>query len=69
MKDELGGKVVTEFASSRSETYSYLTEDSDGKNNISKRTKKCVIKRKLKFEDSKNYLEATHFDNKKIPRK
>ena len=39
MKDELGGKVVTEFVSSRSETYSYLTEDSDDKNNISKRTK------------------------------
>ena len=67
MKDELGGKVVTEYVSS--ETYSYLTEDSDDKNNISKRTKKCVIKRKLKFEDSKNYLEATHFENKKMPRK
>ena len=26
MKDELGGKVVTEFVSSRPETYSYLTE-------------------------------------------
>ena len=69
MKYELGGQIVTVFATSRPETYSYLTEDSDDKNNIPKRTKKCAIKGKLKFEDSKNYLEATHFENKKIPRK
>ena len=27
-------------------------------------TKKCVIKRKLKFENYKNYLEATQLENK-----
>ena len=26
--------------------------------------KKCVIKRKLKFENYKNCLEATHLENK-----
>ena len=31
---------------------------------ISKRTKKCVIKRKLKFEDYKNCLEVTQLENK-----
>ena len=29
-----------------------------------KRTKKCVIKRKLKFEDYINCLEATQLENK-----
>ena len=29
-----------------------------------KSTKKCVIKRKLKFEDYKNCLEATQIENK-----
>ena len=29
-----------------------------------KETKKCVIKRKLKFENYKNCLAATQFDNK-----
>ena len=29
-----------------------------------KGTKKCVIKRKLKFENNKNCLEATQLDNK-----
>ena len=28
------------------------------------RHKKCVIKRKLKFENTKNCLEATQLDNK-----
>ena len=32
MKDELGGKIITEFVTLRPKTYSYLTED--------KRTKK-----------------------------
>ena len=29
-----------------------------------KGTKKCVIKRKLKYENYKNYLEATKLENK-----
>ena len=31
-----------------------------------KRYKKCVIKRKLKFEDYKNCLQASQLENKKI---
>ena len=35
------------------------TEDKRAKN-----TKACVIKRKLKFQNYKNCLEATHLENK-----
>ena len=34
------------------------------KNKKGKGKKKCVIKRKLKFENYKNCLEATHLENK-----
>ena len=50
MKDELGGKIMTEFAALRPKTYSYLMDDGiSGKK--AKGTKKCVIKRILKFKD------------------
>ena len=55
MKDELGGKIMTEFAALRPKTYSYLTDDC--KEDIkAKGTKKCVIKRRLKFNDYKDCL-------------
>ena len=53
MKDELGGKIITEFAALRPKTYSYLMDD--GKNDKkAKGTKKCVIKTILKFNDYKD---------------
>ena len=63
MKDELGGKIMKEFAALRAKTCSYLTENS-GENKNAKGTKEYVIKRKLKFEDYKNCLEATQLENK-----
>ena len=39
MKDELGGKLMTEFAALRRKTYSYLINDDDG-NKKAKGTKK-----------------------------
>ena len=53
MKDELGGKIMTEFVVLRPKTYSYLTDDfvEDKK---AKGTKTCVIKRRLKFNDYKD---------------
>ena len=55
MKDELGGKIITEFVTLRPKTYSYLTDDSkDDKK--AKGTKKCVIKKMIKFDDYKKCL-------------
>ena len=66
IKDELYGKIMTELAASRPKAYSYLTDDSD-KNKKAKKKKKsakrCVMKRKLKFEYYRYYLEATHLQN------
>ena len=55
MKDELGGKIVTEFVALRPKTYSYLTDDGK-EDKKAKGTKKCVIKRMIKFNDYKNCL-------------
>ena len=55
MKDELGGRVITEFVALRPKTYSYLTDDCK-EDRKAKGTKKCVIKRMIKFDDYKNCL-------------
>ena len=63
MKDELGGKIMTKFVGLGAKTYGYLIDDSSGYKKA-KGTKKCVIKRKIIFENYKNCLEATQLDNK-----
>ena len=55
MKDELGGEIITEFVTLRSKTYSYLTDDSK-EDKKAKGTKKCVIKKMIKFDDYKKCL-------------
>ena len=55
MKDELGGKIITEFVTLRPKTYSYLIDDCK-EDKKAKGTKKCVIKRMIKFNDYKNCL-------------
>ena len=63
IKDELGGKIMTKFVELRAKTYSYLIDDvSEDKK--AKITKKCVTKRKLKFENYKNCFEAIQLENK-----
>ena len=55
MKDELGGHVIKEFVGLRPKTYSYLTDDCK-EDKKAKGTKKCVIKRELKFNNYKDCL-------------
>ena len=63
MKDELGKKIMTEFVGPRAKTYSNLIADgSEDEKGIG--IKKSAIKRKLKFENYKNCLEATKLENK-----
>ena len=58
-KEGFGGKIMIKFVGLRVKYYSYGSEDKKVKD-----TKKHVIKRKLKFENFKNYLEATQLENK-----
>ena len=55
MKDELGGKIITEFVTLRPKTYLYLTDDGK-EDKKAKGTKKYVIKRMIKFNNYKNCL-------------
>ena len=55
MKDELGGKIITEFVTLRLKTYSFLTDD-DKEDKKAKGTKKCIIKKMIKFNDYKKCL-------------
>ena len=44
MKDELGGKIITEFVTLKPKTYSFLTDDGK-EDKKAKGTKKCIIKK------------------------
>ena len=55
MKDELGGGIITEFVALRPKTYSYTTDEFIEMKKA-KGTKKCIIKKMLKFEDYKKCL-------------
>ena len=55
MKNELEGKIMTEFVALRLKTYSYLMDD-DSESKKAKITKKCVIKKVLKFNDYKGFM-------------
>ena len=63
MKDELGGGIITEFVALRPKTYSYITNDFNELKKA-KGTKKCVVKKMLRFDDYKNCL----FTNSKVLR-
>ena len=55
MKDELGGKINTEFVTLRPKTYSFLTDDGK-EDKKAKGTKKCIIKKMIKFNDYRKCL-------------
>ena len=62
-KDELGGKIMKEFCTLRAKRYAYLLED-DSEQKKAKGTKKCMIKRRIMFENYKDTL----FNDKTILR-
>ena len=63
MKDRLGGKIMKKYVGLRAKTNSCLIDDGS-EDKKAKGTQKCVIKRKLKFENYKNCSEATQIENK-----
>ena len=73
MKDELGGKIMTEFVAIRAKMYAYRKIDKGVEEKRCKGTKKCVVSEGLTFEDYKACLfdgeticrEQILFENKK----
>ena len=63
MKDELGGKIMAKFAGLPEKTYCYFIDDSS-EDKKANGTKRCVIKRNLKFKNYKTCLDATQLNNK-----
>ena len=57
MKDGLGRKIMTKFVGLRAKTYICLIDDGN-KDKKAKNTRKCVIKRKLKFENYKKLFRS-----------
>ena len=55
LKDELGGKIMTEFIALRPKLYSYRVLDSPESKKC-KGIKKCVVKKTLTFDDYKTSL-------------
>ena len=62
-KDELSGKIMTEFCALRAKAYAYKFDD-DTEMKKAKGTKKCIIKREITF---KNYVDPL-FNDKVIVR-
>ena len=73
MKDELGGKIMTEFVALRATMYVYRKIDKEVEEKRSKGTKKCMVSERLRFDDYRTclfvdetiYREQMLFENKK----
>ena len=73
LKDELGGKTITEFVALRAKMYAYRKIDKEVEEKCYKGTKKCVVSEGLTFDDYKTclfdgetiYREQMLFENKK----
>ena len=62
-KDELNGKIMKEFAGLRAKTCSNL-KDNNHDDKKGKGTKKCNLKRKIKFQVYKNCLGEAQIEKK-----
>ena len=73
VRDELGGKIMTEFVALKAKMYAYRKIDKEVEEKRSKGTKKCVVTEGLTFDDykiclfdgEKIYREQILFENKK----
>ena len=73
MKDELGGKIMTEFVALRAKVYAYRKIEKEVEEKCCKGKKKCVVAEGLTFDDYKTclfhgktvYREQMLFENKK----
>ena len=73
VRDELGGKIMTEFVALRAKMYAYRKIDKEVEEKRSKGTKMCVVTEGLTFDDykiclfdgEKIYREQILFENKK----
>ena len=64
MKDKSGGKIMTKFVGIIAKICSYFIDVGSEDKKVIKSEKKRVIKRKPKFQNYKNCLEASQLDNK-----
>ena len=64
MKDELGGKIMTELITLSAKMYAYRKIDKESEDKRCKGTKKCVVFEGLTFDDYKACL----FDGKTVHR-
>ena len=65
MKDELGGKIITEFVTLRPKTYSYLTEDGKEDKLMIKMIKfndykKCLLNDEVIFKSQQRFISKKH---------
>ena len=63
MKDELSGQIMNEFLELKAKSYNYLKDNND-EDKKSKGTKNCIIKRKHKCRDYKDFSEAAQIGKK-----
>ena len=56
-KNEMEGKIITEFVGLRSKLYSLTIQDEVKQKKVAKGVEKCVIEKKLKFIDYDDVLE------------
>ena len=56
MKDEFGGKTMTDFVALRAKMYAYRKIEKEVEEKHCKGTKKCVVSQGLTFDDYKTCL-------------